>query len=59
MLSKNVFTVYTFSKKISTKYIKTSLTAKVIVSIIFSIKNIVFLKNIFVIIISEDTPVCA
>ena len=59
MLSKNVFTVYNFPKKISTKYIKTSLTAKVIVSIIFSIKNIVFFKNIFVIIISEDTQVCA
>ena len=39
--------------------LETSLTAKVIVSIIFSIKNIVFLKNIYVIIMSEDTPECA
>ena len=39
--------------------IETSLTAKVIVSIIFSIKKLVFLKNIDVIIMSEDTPECA
>ena len=36
--------------------LETSLTAKVIVSIIFSIKNIFFLKNIYVIIMSEDIP---
>ena len=36
-----------------------SLTAKVIVSITFSIKDIVFLKSIYVIIMSEDTPECA
>ena len=38
---------------------ETSLTAKVIVSIIFSIKKCCFLKNIYVIIMSEDTPECA
>ena len=36
--------------------LETSLTAKVIVSIIFSIKTIVFLKNSYVIIMSEDSP---
>ena len=39
--------------------LETSLTAKVIVSSIFSIKNIDFLKNTYVIIMSEDTPECA
>ena len=39
--------------------LETSSTAKVIVSIIFSIKKIVFLKNIDFIIMSEDTPECA
>ena len=38
--------------------LETSLTAKVIVPIIFSIRNIVFLKNMYVKIMSEDTPEC-
>ena len=38
--------------------LETSLTAKIIVFIIFYIKHIVFLKNIYVI-ISEATPECA
>ena len=36
--------------------LETSLIVKVIVSIIFSIKDIFFLKNIYVIIMSEDIP---
>ena len=47
-----------FLKKIQQNILETYLTAKVIVSIIFSIKNIVFLK-LLVIIMSEDTPECA
>ena len=39
--------------------LETSLTAKVIVSIIFSIKNIIILKNSYVIIMSEGTLECA
>ena len=39
--------------------LETSLAAKVIVSSIFSIKNIDYLKNIYIIIMSEDTPECA
>ena len=47
-----------FLKFLELNILETSLTAKVIVSIIFSIKNIVFFKNIYVIIMS-DTPECA
>ena len=52
--------LFTISLKfLQQNMLETSLTAEVIVSIIFSIKNIVFLKNIYVIIMSEDTPECA
>ena len=52
--------LFTISLKILQQNIlETSLTAKVIVSIIFSIKNLVFLKINYVIIMSEDTPECA
>ena len=40
---KNAFTVHNFSKKNQQNMLETSLTAKIIVSIIFSIKDIVFL----------------
>ena len=43
-------------KNFQQNILETSLTAKVTVSIIFSIKNIVFLKDMYVIIMSEDTP---
>ena len=52
-----LFTI--FLKFLQQNILETSLTAKVIVSIIFFIKNIVFLKNIYVIIMSDDTPECA
>ena len=52
--------LFTISLKfLQQNILETSLTTKVIVSIIFSLKNIVFLKNIDVIIMSEDTPECA
>ena len=52
--------LFTISLKFHQQNIlETSLTAKVIISIIFSIKNIDFLKNIYVIIMSEDTSECA
>ena len=52
--------LFTISLKfLQQNILETSLTAKVYVSMIFSIKNIVFLKNIYVIIMSEDTPECA
>ena len=51
--------LFTISLKfLQQKILETSLTAKVIVFIIFSIKNTVFLKNIYVIIMSEDTLIC-
>ena len=46
-------------KNFQQNILETSLTAKVIVSIIFSIKTMFFLKNSYVIIMSEDTPECA
>ena len=39
--------------------LETSLTAKVIVPLSFPLKNIVFYKNIYVIVKSEDTSECA
>ena len=48
--------LFTYNKNHLSKKKKKHITAKVIVSIIFSIKNIVFLKNIYIIIMSEDTP---
>ena len=52
--------LFTISLKfLQQNILETSLTAKVYVFMIFSIKNIVFLKNIYVIIMSEDTPGCA
>ena len=54
-----MFILFTISLKfLQENILETSLLAKVIVSIIFSIKNIVFLKK-YVIIMSEDTPECA
>ena len=51
--------LFTISLKfLQQNILETSLTAKVIVSIIISIKNIVLLKIIYVIIMSEDTPEC-
>ena len=51
--------LFTISLKfLQQNILETSLTAKVIVFIILSIKNIVFLKNIYVIIMSEDTLIC-
>ena len=52
--------LFTISLKfLQQNILETSLTAKVIVSIIFSIKKLVFLKINYVIIMSEDTPECA
>ena len=46
--------LFTISLKfLQQNILETFLTAKVIVSILFSIKNIVFLKNIYAIIMSE------
>ena len=54
-----MFILFTISLKfLQENILETSLLAKVIVSIIFSIKNIVFLKK-YVIIMPEDTPECA
>ena len=47
--------LFTISLKfLQQNILEISFTAKVVISIIFSIRNIVFLKNIYVIIMSEN-----
>ena len=60
MLSKNEFTVYNFSQISSTEYIRNIFNSESNCShYLFHKTKYVFLKIIYVIIMSEDTPECA